>query len=148
MYTVFGGFFYKSFDGFKVPFWASRLPKGIEGCIQGHASLQSYDLVPHPPHPFPLYQSVMRPPRSPSKLHEHWKKNRIKIILDQKRLLPVSRKIQTKEPPAIVFFCSVGTLIQSGYIESSVTTQKVFCCLKGSEYFKKKVKKLRKCWGI
>jgi hypothetical protein len=93
---------------------------------------------PTPPLPFiPVSHEASS---FPLEIHENLKKNRIKIILDRKRLLPVSRKIQTKEPPAIVFFCSVGTLIQSGYIESSVTTQKLFFCLKGSGYFKKSEK--------
>jgi hypothetical protein len=35
-----------------------------------------------------------------------------------------------KEPPAIVFFCSISTLIQSGSIQSCLATEKRFYYLK------------------
>jgi hypothetical protein len=45
-----------------------------------------------------------------------------------------------KDPPAIVFFCSVSTLIQSGSILSCLTAEKRFLLFKGPGSFKKKEK--------
>ncbi len=39
----------------------------------------------------------------PSKNHENWKENSIQIILDRKRLLPLSRNIQAKTHPLSCF---------------------------------------------
>ncbi len=50
---------------------------------------------------------------------------RIFFILVRKRVLPLSRKIQSN-PPAIVFFCSVSTLIQSGSILRCLAAEKRF----------------------
>ncbi len=46
--------------------------------LKDQASLQSYDLAPHPPPSFPLYQSVMRSPsplKNPRKFKEKQHKN-------------------------------------------------------------------------
>ncbi len=46
--------------------------------LKDQASLQSYDLAPHPPPSFPLYQSVIRPPsplKNPRKFKEKQHKN-------------------------------------------------------------------------
>ncbi len=43
-----------------------------------------------------------------------------------------------KDPPAIMFFCSVGTVIQSGSILSCLAAEKRFLLFKGPGSFKKK----------
>ncbi len=44
-------------------------------------------------------------------------------------------KNSDKEPPAIMFFCSVGHLIQSGHMESCLADQKSFLLFKGPRSF-------------
>ena len=84
---------------------------------QASFSLQSYDLAPHPPPSCPLYQSVIRPPsplENPRKLkeksHKNWPRS--------EEVTTAIEKNPGKDPPAVVFFCSAITLIQSGSILS------------------------------
>jgi hypothetical protein len=76
---------------------------------------------------------VKNPPKLKEKLHTNY---------------PQSEEVTTgctgieknpdREPPAIVFICSGGTMIQSGYMESCLTAQKRFLLFKGPGSFKKK----------
>jgi hypothetical protein len=84
---------------------------------QASFSLQSYDLAPHPPLSFPLYQSVMRPP-SPLKNPRKLKENPPKNWPRSEDVTTAIEKNPGKDPPAIVFFCSGNTLIQSRSILS------------------------------
>jgi hypothetical protein len=84
---------------------------------QASFSLQSYDLAPHPPPSFPLYQSVMRPLsplENPRKLkekpHKNWPRS--------EEVTTAIEKNPGKDPPAIVFFCSASTLIQFNSIQA------------------------------
>jgi hypothetical protein len=80
----------------------------VSADLKGHASLQSYDLAPHTPLSFPLYQSVMRPPsplENPRKLKEKQHKN-----------FPRSEEATTgieknpgKDPPLSCFFVAQET---------------------------------------
>jgi hypothetical protein len=47
------------------------------------------------------------------------------------------KKNPGKDPPAIVFFCSINTLIQSGSILSCLAAERVFLLFKGPESLKK-----------
>ena len=70
---------------------------------QAFFSLESYDLAPHPPPSFPLYQSVMRPPsplenprKLKEKLHKNWPRS--------EDVTTAIEKNPGNDPPAIMFF--------------------------------------------
>jgi hypothetical protein len=103
------------FDGFFIKVLAD---------LKDQASLQSYDMAPHPPPSYHLYQSEMRPPsllKNPRKFEEKQHKN-----------CPPSEEATTgiknpgKDPPDIVFFCSASTLIQSGSVLNCLAAEKRF----------------------
>ncbi len=79
--------------------------------------------------------------------HESWKKNRIKIGLDRKRLLPLSRKIQARTHPLSCFFAAEVPWFNQGAFWVVKPLKSVFCYLKGRGPLKT-VKNLRKCRGI
>ncbi len=82
-----------------------------------------------------------------SKIHENWKEYSIQIILDRKRFLPLSRKIQTMTHPLSCFFAAEGPRFNLGAYWVVKPLKFVFYDLKGRGPIKK-VKNLRECWQI
>jgi hypothetical protein len=105
--------------------------------LKGQASLQSYDLAPHPSPSFPLYQSVMRPP-SPLKNPRKFEEKQHKNCPQSEEATTGIKKNPGKEPPSIVFFCSASTLIQSGNTLSCLAAERRFLSFKGPGSFQKK----------
>jgi hypothetical protein len=63
----------------------------------------------------------------PSKIHENWKR----MILDRKRLLPLSSKIQARTHPLLCFFSAEVPWFNQGAFWVVKPLKSIFCYLKG-----------------